>query len=844
MERAVMATYNIECKNCGAQNLCEEGKQVLACTHCESLLTVARAFDTRGSLFNRANYLRRNSEFDKALAAYEEILRQDNTEYEAHWGIVLCRYGIEYVEDPITCKRVPTCHRTQYDSILNDAEYMAAREYAPYDVRAVYEDEAAYIAKVQKGILALAQQQEQFDVFLCYKETDAEGNRSQDSVLAQELEFELGKRGYRVFFARKTLAGKLGTAYEPVIFSALHSAKVMVALGTKPEHFAAVWVKNEWSRYRELIKKGEEKTLIPAYRGMSPYDLPQEFAELQALDMGKLGFVQDLCDGIDRLAKTGKQPDPKPVPAAAAPGVESLLTRAQLFMEDGDWASANAYIEKVLDINPKYAPAYMARLMTELHLSDEKQLARHKEPLTGLANFQKALRFADAAQKKTYEGYDLAIQERLEAERKNTIYEAAAKAMREGRSTPSAYPRAAALFRSISGYKDANAQDIECNRLAEEARIAKDNAERRARAKEGQDRLAAEKAERQRIYKRNRSLAIGIPLCVVVILLIVLVTQVIIPSGHYRDGEALLAAGKYAEASEAFKQAGGYKDAAGRIYEPFYEKGETLLADKEYDKAIEAFTQAGSYSDAALKLQGAYYESGKELLTANNYREALAAFINAKSYQDSDALLKECNKQILLHPQAGDIVTFGNYEQDSITADGKEAITWRVLSVKDGKALLLSEKNLDCKPYNKEYTAVTWETCTLRAWLNNEFINDAFTQGEKDSIAQSAITNSKNLNYGTDGGNTTLDKVFLLSIEEAEQYLASVELQKAANTAYAVQNGAYDNNGYGWWWLRSPGFDTNHAAYVHSGGSLHSGGYDVSTVDGAVRPALYLNLGS
>jgi len=278
---------------------------------------------------------------------------------------------------------------------------MAAREYAPYDVRAVYEDEAAYIVKVQKGILALAQQQEQFDVFLCYKETDAEGNRSQDSVLAQELEFELGKRGYKVFFARKTLAGKLGTAYEPVIFSALHSAKVMVVLGTKPEHFTAVWVKNEWSRYRELIKKGEDKTLIPAYRGMSPYDLPQEFAQLQALDMGKLGFVQDLCDGIDRLAKAEKKTVVQTT-SVAGPGAESLLMRAQFYLEDGDFINAKDYFDKVLDINPKCALAYIGKTLTKTECKNLNQLSTKTFDLSADNDYQRGLSYMSVIERIKY----------------------------------------------------------------------------------------------------------------------------------------------------------------------------------------------------------------------------------------------------------------------------------------------------------------------------------------------------------------------------------------------------------------------------------------------------------
>ena len=159
--------------------------------------------------------------------------------------------------------------------------------------REIYEAEATAINEIQKGILAISQKEEPFDVFICYKETDANGRRTKDSVLATELYNELTREGFKVFFSRITLEDKLGIAYEPYIFAALHSSKVMVVLGTKPEHFTAVWVKNEWSRYLALIKNGAKKTLIPAYRDMDPYDLPAELSHLQAQDIAKLGVIQD-----------------------------------------------------------------------------------------------------------------------------------------------------------------------------------------------------------------------------------------------------------------------------------------------------------------------------------------------------------------------------------------------------------------------------------------------------------------------------------------------------------------------------------------------------------------------
>ena len=295
-----------KCKMCGGDLIIEQGSTVAECEYCGSKQTLPKLDDDRrANLYDRANHFRRNNEFDKAAGIYEQILNEDTTDAEAYWSLVLCRYGIEYVEDPATHKRVPTVNRTQFTSIFDDDNYRSALQYADDYQRSIYEAEANAINEIQKGILAISQKEEPFDVFICYKETDANGRRTMDSVLANDLYHQLTQEGFKVFFSRITLEDKLGTAYEPYIFAALNSAKVMVALGTKPEYFKAPWVKNEWSRYLALVKQsGGKKVLIPAYRDMDPYDLPEEFSHLQAQDMSKLGFMQDLIRGIKKIAKT------------------------------------------------------------------------------------------------------------------------------------------------------------------------------------------------------------------------------------------------------------------------------------------------------------------------------------------------------------------------------------------------------------------------------------------------------------------------------------------------------------------------------------------------------------
>lgn len=292
----------IKCKMCGGDLILTEGQTVAECEYCGCRQTVPTA-DSEKKLvqFERAERLRKNCEFDKAAGIYESIISEFRTESEAYWGLFLCKYGIEYVDDPATGKKVPTCHRSSFDSVMEDSDLEQALENADAIARKVYREEAKQIEEIRKGIIEVSGKEEPYDIFICYKETDENGERTMDSVIAQDVYSALTDKGYRVFFSRITLEDKLGQEYEPYIFAALNSAKVMLTVGTDYEHFNAVWVKNEWSRFLKLMEKDKSKHLIPCYKGIDAYDMPKEFAKLQAQDMGKVGAMQDLLRGIDKL---------------------------------------------------------------------------------------------------------------------------------------------------------------------------------------------------------------------------------------------------------------------------------------------------------------------------------------------------------------------------------------------------------------------------------------------------------------------------------------------------------------------------------------------------------------
>ncbi len=457
-----------KCKMCGGDLEIAAGMSVAECQYCGTKQTLPKLDDEkRANLYDRANHFRRNNEFDKAMGIYEQILNEDGNDAEAYWSLVLCRYGIEYVEDPATHKRVPTVNRAQYTSIFADADYKSAIEHADGYQKSVYEEEAKAIDEIQKGILAIS-----------------------------SLE----------------------------------------------------------------------------------------------------GIYQD-----------------------AGSRAKSARTEAE-------------------------------------------------------------------------------------------------------------YITAANLFRFVKGYKDADKHAATCAEKAETAR--KD----------------AIKENERRVKLTKKIAVIGTPIVVVVIAFLIILNTVIIPS-------------------------------------------------VKYNKAVKLY--------------------GEEMVNS------------AKNLK------------------VGDVFKFGAYEQDNNTSNGKEPIEWQVLDKQGNKALLISKYALDCQKYNTSRTDVTWESCTLRQWLNNDFYNAAFDGSQQAAIATTTVTADKNPKYAINPGRNTEDKVFLLSTNEAEKYFTSDGKRQCAGTAYAYAQGAYKgDNGNCWWWLRSPGSRTRDAADVDTGGAVYYLGSNVSNSSDAVRPALWIDLES
>jgi hypothetical protein len=689
---------------CGGDIAAAEGQNWGTCDSCGTTMTLPTASDERRvNLFNRANHFRRLNEFDKALIAYENILNEDHEDAEAHWGAVLCRYGIEYVEDPRTHDMLPTCHRAQYESILVDADYLAALEYAPdYTTAQLYEKEAAAINELQKGILLVSREEKPYDIFICYKEATPAGTRTKDSALAQDIYYQMEQAGYRTFFARISLEDKVGREYEPYIFSALHSAKVMLVIGTKPEYFTAVWVKNEWSRFLALAKKDKSRLLIPCYKDMDAYDLPEELSFLQSQDMSKIGFVQDLLRGVKKVLEAAK-PEPtagQTAPAQrahAAPTVESLYKRGLLFLEDLDFEQADEYFDKALDIHPEWAPAYMGKFFVDNKMAGEAAFLTYVEGLaaaakenktpvdlsfmTENANFKRMMRFADERLRGEYQGYverlkrqneavaeqiaqeqerQRAERERLRAERERAEAERARdlEEQRRQREQERAEQRRQTELAIEERKREQYAETL---KLSQHARKQKDLNKVARMFHELRDYQDAPAYAKRYTALANKAELLQIAIVVAFLVIVIGSVFLIVRAQNdraYQNAAGLYDAGQYEEAAAAFAALEDYSDSAERVLQAkdaalvsAYDAAATLYKAGQYREAEAAFAALGDYKDskdrAAQSNLQTQYDAAVALYDSGEYEQAIAAFVKLGGYQDSNAKIGQAQENIL-----------------------------------------------------------------------------------------------------------------------------------------------------------------------------------------------------
>ena len=414
------------------------------------------------------------------------------------------------------------------------------------------------------------------------------------------------------------------------------------------------------------------------------------------------------------------------------------------------------------------------------------------------------MRYGDKELAETLKGYVESIKNRKENARKKAIYESAKKDMEY--DIVQVLEEAVELFESIAGYEDSDKKADKCKVRIEELKAEE------VRKKE-EKHIAAERKKKKAI-KITKIVSPIVAMCVVIAILI---PTVIIPKAKFNKVMKVVESGDYDNGYDMLEELGC---------------SDVILRSK-YDRAME------------------YIEKGDDDSIYLAY-----TLLDGLNYQDSEekknSIFPQYKDISLKKAGVGSIVYFGSYEQDNDTSNGKENIEWQVLAKEDNKIMVISKYALKGIPYNWRYESnITWETCFLRKWLNETFINSAFSSDEQTLIPETNVSAGNNPEFNTNPGNATKDKIFLLSINEVNKYFSSDDERMCAATDYAKAQGAYisDDDTVGgkgacWWWLRSPGYSQRCAARVDSGGSVDCYGDYVSSDDVGVRPALWITLES
>lgn len=380
----------LKCKMCGSNLEIEDSITVCKCEKCGTSQTVPDIEDDKElKLFERAGRLRFNCDFDKAAGIYNTITDSYPEEAEGYWGLILCKYGIEYADDA-SGKKVPVCHRISYDSVMDDEDFELVMENSDSESRAIFREEAKIIEENRKKYIQIAESEQPYDIYISYRAKDDNGDKTAVSEIAGHLYNKLTSAGYRVFLSEAALKGKERSYCEPYIYSALNSANVMLALGTSYDDYNDVWVKNEWNRYLEIAEKNKNKCLIPCYKDVDEYDIPKEFAGLKVCQLGNDDTFNNIMAEIANVVKPASINQPVSEPEKVEPAEEIELEEIEIIepidinklldegfaaISDKNWKKANKLFFQVLDEEPDNSKAYWGQLLVQQECTNAREMA-------------------------------------------------------------------------------------------------------------------------------------------------------------------------------------------------------------------------------------------------------------------------------------------------------------------------------------------------------------------------------------------------------------------------------------------------------------------------------------
>jgi len=385
-----MQMGGLKCKMRGSNLDIGDSITVCKCEKCGTSQTVPDIEDDKElKLFERAGRLRFNCDFDKAAGIYNTITDSYTEEAEGYWGLILCKYGIEYA-DNASGKKVPVCHRISYDSVMDDEDFELVMENSDSESRAIFREEAKIIEENRKKYIQIAESEQPYDIYISYRAKDDNGDKTAVSEIAGHLYNKLTSAGYSVFLSEAALKGKKQSDCEPYIYSALNSANVMLALGTSYDDYNDVWVKNEWNRYLEIAEKNKNKCLIPCYKDVDEYDIPKEFAGLKVCQLGNDDTFNNIMAEIANVVKPESVNQPAPEPEKAEPAEEIELEEIEIIepvdinklldegfsaISDKNWKEANKLFFQVLDEEPDNSKAYWGQLLVQQECTNAREMA-------------------------------------------------------------------------------------------------------------------------------------------------------------------------------------------------------------------------------------------------------------------------------------------------------------------------------------------------------------------------------------------------------------------------------------------------------------------------------------
>ncbi len=828
------------CKNCGYPRL-EFTKSGWKCPACfaeyfeESLPSEAAI--QLSSAFSQLSI----QEFSTAEELFAGIIEKYPRSSDAYWGLVCSRYGIKYEED-FNGKKIPTCCFPTIESFKDDPYYKKALKYADSETAAWYIEQADYIDRVRETWVNHVKDEPDYDVFICYKDSDEQNGieRTEDSKEAAELYWHLKEKGYSVFYSRESLRNKLGLKYEPYIFGALQSAKIMIVFCSKIEYIESTWVKNEWRRYYKKIANGEKRrdSLIVAFSGFSPSSLPGILSSCQHIYSNSKNFFYDIDEKISTVLGDDK----------AEKEHADRRTRQPV---------SPLHRHKYKDIIIK--PTCVSKGCTEHRCACGEA---YRDSWTQLGDHDFAL--TDHIDPTcTQEGRDCYTCS-ICGEKNSKIIPALGH--KYGEWIESRHPsceRTGVKVRQCSvcgATEESSISMLEHKWLPPTVRTERDGqkhyiaiCELCGGEKEVNEAAFAEYNER---IRREREEAER--------------------EEKYVSAIKLFNEGKYEDAIKAFEKCKGYKESKKQIekcqaslLELKYANAQKLMSQGQYGKASVIFASLNGYKDSDRKIQECAsqrkeqtYNLAIKQFNDGQFGRALATFKSLKGFKDSAEQIRKCESEIkkkeaeekarrewerIKAAQVGGIIKLGRYAQQS--GGAQTPIEWQVLyKTPDNRLLLLSKHILiarpfDCFPNDRRKSRdfqTEWVGSNIRKALK-QFFCVAFNSEEQLAIIPVWVDNL--IDSGEGVRNSELDKVFILSSREVGEYLPTIDSRRCLKTPRCYGESAPFACGTASWWLRTPGSENGCVQYVDADGFIIEKGCP-SEDNLGVRPALWIDLES